>query len=114
DLFDPKPELTKHHGKPIPVFRSEDAFMSDTKKNGFPSPYKFAKHGQSGLDVAEILPELAKRADDLCVIRSMHAESNNHGPAIFQMNSAFLQAGYPCLGSWAAYGLGSESDELPA
>lgn len=114
DLFDPKPELTKHHGKPIPVFRSEDAFMSDTKNNGFGSPYKFAKYGQAGLEVAETFPELAKRADDLCVIRSMHAESNNHGPAMFQMNSGFVLPGRPCLGSWAAYGLGSESDELPA
>jgi hypothetical protein len=114
DLFDPKPTLETFHGKPIPVFKQEDAFMAITKNSAMASPYKFAKHGQSGLDVAEILPELAKRADDLCVIRSMHAESNNHGPAIFQMNSGFLQAGYPCLGSWAAYGLGSESDELPA
>src|SRR5262245_44623879 len=114
DLFDPKPELTKHHGKPIPTFRAEDAFMSDTENNGFASPFTFRKYGQSGLDVANTFPELAKRADDLCVIRSMHAESNNHGPAMFQMNSGFVLPGRPCLGSWAAYGLGSESDELPA
>jgi hypothetical protein len=114
DLFDPKPELSKHHGKPIPAFRTEDAFMSGTTNQGFASPYRFAKHGQSGLDVAEALPELAKHADDLCVIRSLHAESNNHGPALFQMNSGFVLPGRPCLGSWAAYGLGTESDELPA
>jgi len=115
DLFDPKPTLTKYHGKPIPVFREEDAFMAGKTKNiAFASPYQFAKHGKSGLDVTEIYPELAKRADELCVIRSMHAESNNHAPALFQMNSGHVLPGRPCLGSWAAYGLGSESDELPA
>ena len=115
DLFDPKLELTRHAGKPIPTFRSEDVFMSGKTKNiAFASPYRFSKHGKSGLDVAETFPELAKHADDLCVIRSMHAESNNHGPAMFQMNSGHVLPGRPCLGSWAAYGLGSESDELPA
>ena len=114
DLFDPKPELTKHHGRPIPAFRAEDAFMSGTTNHGFASPYRFTRHGRSGLDIAETFPELAKHADDLCVIRSLHAESNNHGPALFQMNSGFVLPGRPCLGSWAAYGLGTESDELPA
>lgn len=114
DLFDPKPTLAKYHGRPIPVYKQEDAFMVLTKNSAFGSPYKFTKHGESGLDVAETFPELAKRADDLCVIRSMHCESNNHAPAMFQLNSGYLQAGYPCLGSWAAYGLGSESENLPA
>ena len=115
DLFDPKPELAKWHGKPIPVFKKEDAFMgSKTKNVAMQSYYSFAKHGQAGIDMAETYPNLARHADNLCVIRSMFAESNNHGPAIFQMNTGFMQAGRPSMGSWVTYGLGSESENLPA
>ena len=115
DLFDPKPELARWDGKPIPVFRPEDAFMGKKTKNvAMRSPYAFAKHGAAGIDIAETFPNLSRFADDLCVIRSMHADSNNHGPALFQMNSGFTQAGRPCMGSWVTYGLGSESENLPA
>ncbi len=115
DLFDPKPELAKWHGKPIPVWKPEDAFMGKKTKNvamqGF---YRFHRRGQSGIEMAEVFPNLARHADDLCVIRSLHAESNNHGPALFQMNTGFVQAGRPCMGSWVTYGLGTESGNLPA
>lgn len=115
DLFDPKPELAKWHGRPIPVFKKEDAFMGGKTKNvAMQGYYKFARHGQAGIDMAEVYPNLARHADDMCVIRSMHAESNNHGPALFQMNSGFVQAGRPSMGSWVTYGLGSESENLPA
>jgi hypothetical protein len=114
DLFDPKPALEKWHGQPIPVFDKEVAFFQETKNTAFKSPYKFAKHGQSGIDISEKFPELAKCADDLCVIRSMHAESNNHAPALFQMNTGFLLPGKPCFGSWVTYGLGASTDRLPA
>ncbi|HEY2759357.1 MAG TPA: DUF1501 domain-containing protein, partial [Pirellulales bacterium] len=114
DLFDPKSELAKWSGKPIPVFAKEDAFFEDTKNTAFASPYKFRKHGQAGIDISEKFPELAKCADDLCVIRSMHAESNNHAPALFQMNTGFLLPGRPSFGSWVTYGLGAETDRLPA
>jgi hypothetical protein len=114
DLFDPKPELEKWHGKPLKGFNAADNFFEDSKTTGFASPYQFAKHGQSGLDVSEKFPELAKHADDLCLIRSLHADNNNHRPAIFQMNTGFQQAGRPSFGSWATYGLGSESENLPA
>lgn len=115
DLFDPKPELDRRHGQPIPVFRPEDAFMGRKTQNvAMRSPYQFAKHGRAEIDIAETFPLLARHADDLCVIRSLHAESNNHGPALFQMNSGFIQAGRPCMGSWVTYGLGSESENLPA
>jgi hypothetical protein len=114
DLFDPKPELTRWHGKAIPVWKKEDAFMGGKTKNvAMKSPYRFAKHGQSGIEMAEVYPNLTRHADSISVIRSMHAESNNHGPALFQMNSGFVQAGRPCMGSWVTYGLGSESDNLP-
>ncbi len=115
DLFDPKPELSKWHGKAIPVWKTDDAFMGNKTKNvAMASPYRFRKCGQSGIDIAETYPLLSEHADDLCVIRSMHAESNNHGPALFQMNSGFVQAGRPSMGSWVTYGLGSECDDLPA
>ena len=114
DLFDPKPALAKYAGKPIPVFKEADAFRTGTKNMALPSPFKFAKHGQSGVEMCELYPNLAKHADKLCVIRSMHCESNNHGPALFQMNSGFVQAGKPSVGSWVTYGLGSEAENLPA
>jgi hypothetical protein len=115
DLFDPKPALDKWHGKAIPVWKKEDAFMGGKTRNvAMRSPYRFARHGQAGIDIAEVYPNLARHADSLCVIRSMHAESNNHGPALFQMNSGFVQAGRPSMGSWVTYGLGSESQNLPA
>jgi hypothetical protein len=100
DLFDPKPALDKWHGRPIPVFKKEDAFFPDTKPTAFRSPYSFKKYGQGGLDISEKFPELAKYADELCVIRSLHAESNNHAPALFQMNTGFLLPGRPSLGAW--------------
>lgn len=115
DLLDPKPELEKWHGKAIPVWKSEDAFMGRKTQNlAMQSYYSFKKYGQSGIDFAQVYPNLAKHADDLCVIRSMHAESNNHGPALLQMNSGFIQPGRPSMGSWVTYGLGSESQNLPA
>ncbi len=114
DLFDPKPVLDKWHGKAIPLFKKEDAFFPDTEATAFKSPYKFAKHGQSGIDISEKFPHLARCADDLCVIRSLHAQSNNHAPALFQMNTGFTLPGRPSMGSWITYGLGSECDSLPA
>jgi hypothetical protein len=114
DTFDPKPALDKWHGKAIPVFKKEHAFFAETKATAFRSPYKFAKYGQSGIDISDRFPNLAQFADDLCVIRSAHCESNNHAPALFQMNTGSLQAGHPSMGSWVTYGLGSESSNLPA
>jgi hypothetical protein len=115
DLFDPKPELAKWHGQPIPVWKKEDAFMGGKTRNvAMASPYQFDRHGQSGIEIAETFPNLARHADSLCVIRSMHAESNNHAPALFQMNTGFIQPGRPSMGSWVTYGLGSENENLPA
>lgn len=113
DTFDPKPELERWHGRDIPVFNKEDAFMGDTKALGLKSPFKFAKHGEAGIDISDQFPHLAKQADELCVIRSMHCKSNNHGPALFQMQSGSLLSGHPSLGSWTTYGLGSECQDLP-
>jgi hypothetical protein len=113
DLFDPKPELARWDGRPIPVYRREDAFMGKSNGNAMKSPYRFRKHGHGGIDIAETFPQLAHCADELCVIRSMHCTSNNHGPALFQMQTGSIQAGHPSMGSWVNYGLGSECENLP-
>jgi len=114
DLIDPKPALDKWHEKSIPVFRKEDAFNKTTKDTAMRSPYRFKRHGESGLPISELFSNIATCADDLCVIRSMHCESNNHAPALFHMNTGFVLAGRPSMGAWATYGLGSVNDSLPA
>ena len=109
DLLDYKPELAKWHGKSIPVFNSEDAFNKNTKDTAMMSPYEFKQHGESGLFISELFPHIATCADNLCVINSMHCESNNHAPALFHMNTGFVLAGRPSMGSWVSLGLGSVS-----
>ena len=113
DTFDPKPELARWHGKEIPVFREEDVFRKGTKPTALKSPFRFRKYGEAGIEICDQYPQLGRCADDLCVIRSLHCESNNHGPALFQMQSGSLMTGHPSVGSWVNYGLGSESRELP-
>lgn len=113
DLFDPKPELAKWSGQPIPVFNPDDVFRKGSKNAALPSPYTFARHGESGMEIAETFPHLAKLSDELCVIRSLHAESNNHAPALFQMQTGDRLSGRPSMGSWVNYGLGSENENLP-
>ena len=113
DLLDPKPALHKWHGQSIPVFRKEDAFNTTTKDTAMRSPYRFTRHGASGLPISELFPHIAGCADDLCVIRSLHCESNNHAPALFHMNTGFLLPGRPSMGAWVTYGLGSENQSLP-
>jgi hypothetical protein len=108
DLFDPKPKLKEHDGKPIPA-------PDDPKKvmPGFGSPFKFARHGKSGLEISELLPNLARHADDLCVIRSMHTDSPAHDTAMLLMNCGNGRFARPAVGSWVGYGLGSENRNLP-
>ena len=113
DSFDYKPELERFHGKPLPSDEHPETFFNQIgllKKNDF----NFARHGESGLWVSELFPHLAKVADELCVIRSMVAESANHTPATFQENTGFQLNGFPVMGSWISYGLGTESDDLPS
>ena len=106
DLLDPKPALTAADGKPSP--RSPGGF---TKLMG--SPWKFSQHGQSGSEFSELLPEMAKHADELCIIRSMQTDLPAHGPASIQMHTGSLQFIRPSLGAWTLYGLGTESENLP-
>jgi hypothetical protein len=111
DLLDPKPRLTADHGKPLPFEKPKLA--RTTTENLMASPYRFARHGRSGIEVSELLPELAGCVDDLCVIRSMVADNINHPNACLQMFTGEQVFSRPSLGSWLVYGLGSESRDLP-
>jgi len=109
DTFDPKPTLAKVEGQ------KPDAKLFRAAKGGYiPSPFKFEKHGQSGLVMSELFPHLSKCADDLCVIRSMHTDNPNHEPGLLLMNSGNQQPIRPSLGSWVSYGLGTLNQNLPA
>ncbi|HWA96901.1 MAG TPA: DUF1501 domain-containing protein, partial [Pirellulales bacterium] len=106
DTFDPKPALAKFHGKPL-----DKKLTSDKRIGGaaFASPFKFSRHGQSGLDISELFPKLAKHADDLCVVRSMTTDVPNHEPGLMMMNCGEISQPRPSMGSWVLYGLGTEN-----
>ncbi len=110
DTFDPKPALARYAGQPLPT---ENLRTERRTGAAFPSPFKFAQHGQSGIPVSEIFPHLATCVDDLAVIRSMHANVPNHEPSLMLMNSGEARQIRPSLGSWITYGLGSENQNLP-
>jgi hypothetical protein len=111
DLFDPKPKLQAQSGKPLP-FEMPKLIRTKTG-NLLGSPYKFKKHGQSGIEVSELFPNVASCIDDICVIRSMVADNINHNGACLQMNTGEQAFSRPCIGSWLLYGLGSENQNLP-
>jgi hypothetical protein len=115
DLFDPKPELQRLDGQPLPESLREGlrfAFIKPTAKV-WASRRPFARHGQSGLEFSDWLPELAGCADDLCMIRSLHSDQVNHHPGQLLMHCGSPLVGRPSMGSWLLYGLGSESQNLP-
>jgi hypothetical protein len=109
DSFDPKPTLTKFHGKPLPLD------LKTERKTGaaLGSPFKFRKYGQSGIEVSELFPHTAQSIDDICVIRSMHADVPNHEPSLMLMNCGDARQIRPSMGSWVTYGLGTENLNLP-
>ncbi|MYC80729.1 MAG: DUF1501 domain-containing protein, partial [Acidobacteria bacterium] len=109
DTFDPKPMLATYDGQTVP----ESMKLENAKGILMKSPFRFQPHGQSGLEVSEIFPKLARLIDDCCVIRSMHGDSSGHGISLLQMNSGHLTAGHPSMGSWITYGLGSDNHNLP-
>jgi hypothetical protein len=113
DTFDPKPELRKRDGQPMPALDSRPELKARNPGKLLGSPRKFSKHGQSGVEVSDLYPHLAKCVDDLAIIRSTWTNSFAHGSGLQQMNTGFLRLGYPCLGSWVSYGLGSVSKDLP-
>jgi hypothetical protein len=111
DLFDPKPLLQRDTGKPLPF--AMPRLMRTRTGNLLGSPWKFARHGQCGAEVSELLPHTAGVVDDLCIIRSMVADNINHNGACLQMNTGEQAFARPSMGSWLLYGLGSENRNLP-
>ena len=115
DLFDPKPELTRLGGQALPASFGKPVSQftkGDTKC--LASTRAFKRHGQSGLWMSDLMPHLARQADDICYLHACHANSSVHAPAMYEMHSGRMIPGHPTLGSWVAYGLGSPADNLPA
>ncbi|HAA61796.1 MAG TPA: DUF1501 domain-containing protein [Planctomycetaceae bacterium] len=113
DLMDPKPELNRLDGKQFPgTIKYDNAAQASSRVLG--SPWKFRQHGECGTPLSELLPGLSEVVDDILVIRSMHTGVNNHGQSIHAMNTGRTQRGRPALGSWLTFGLGADTDELPA
>ncbi len=108
DTFDPKPALVKYAGQ-----SKEGTTRQKAAGKLLPSPFKFQKYGQSGIEVSELFPHVARCIDDICVIRSMHTNTPNHEPSLLMMNSGETQPTRPSMGSWLTYGLGSENQNLP-
>src|SRR5208283_3791323 len=110
DTFDPKPLLKKYEGKMLP-----QGNLSTERKTGtaLPSPFRFQKYGQSGIEVSEIFTRTAQHIDDLCVIRSMHANTPNHEQSMRLMNCGDERLSRPSMGAWLTYGMGTENENLP-
>ena len=113
DTFDPKPELTRHNGQPIPNLDQDPLFKVRNPGKLLASSRKFTPCGQSGLPVSDLYPHLGRQIDEVCLIRSMSADSFAHGCGLLQMNTGSLRQGAPCLGSWSTYGLGTDNQNLP-
>ncbi|MBV9122932.1 MAG: DUF1501 domain-containing protein [Planctomycetes bacterium] len=116
DTFDPKPLLNKHQGQPLPASVAQGLQLQFTKGDAavLGCPQKFRRCGQSGLEIADTYPHLQTCADELVVVRSCYHDSFNHAPAQYMLSTGSSRMGRPCLGSWVTYGLGSESENLPA
>jgi hypothetical protein len=116
DTFDPKPLLRTHHGEPLPPSITKGLQLRFTKTDAaiLGSPQEFRKCGQSGIEIADTYPYLQTCADDLAIVRSCYHDAFNHTPAQYMLNTGSSRMGRPCLGSWVTYGLGSESQNLPA
>lgn len=115
DLLDPKPALARFEGKPMPdsILEGKQFAFVPKGAGALASPYKFARHGESGIWFSELMPHLAERADDLTVVRSMQTDEFNHGAGELFLHTGFGRLGRPTFGSWVSYGLGSLSDTLP-
>jgi hypothetical protein len=112
DLFDPKPELSKRSGQPYPG--EVETFQLGNKNVLLGSPFTFSRHGACGMELSEVIPHLGTVADDLCLVRSMHTDNNNHPFALNTLQTGKVFAGRPAMGSWITYALGSENRDLPA
>ncbi|HEX3726677.1 MAG TPA: DUF1501 domain-containing protein [Pirellulales bacterium] len=113
DTWDYKPELAKRDGQDLAGFDKNTGFFTDQVGPLMKSPFKFSQHGQSGAWVAEIFPRLAEHVDQMAFIHSCFTKTNNHSPALFEINTGMSRMGFPCLGAWITYGLGTENQNLP-
>jgi hypothetical protein len=115
DLFDPKPDLVKYSGKPLPDSFGMVMTRRDVATNPLLGPIRpFRPRGESGIEISDFLPNLSECADELCVIRSMHGDSVNHPQSVYQMNTGSILMGKPSAGSWVSYGLGTENSNMPS
>lgn len=115
DLFDPKPALQKWNGQSLPESITKDLRLAFIKPTAavMASPREFKPHGQAGIEISDLLPNLAGCADDICLVRSMHTDAFNHHPGQLLLFTGSTQFGRPTVGAWTVYGLGSESQNLP-
>jgi hypothetical protein len=115
DTFYPKPEIDRLDGQELPASFKQQLQPTQRKRAGllFGSPFKFKRHGDSGLPVSELFPHVAKHVDELCFLHSMQGEIANHSPGLLLTNCGHSTLSRPSVGSWLLYGLGNESDELP-
>lgn len=119
DLFDPKPQIERLFDQDLPdsIRRGQRLTGMTSKQTRFPvapSKFKFSRHGQSGMELSELLPHTGTIADEIALVRSLHTEAINHDPAITFIQTGSQIAGRPCMGSWVSYGLGSDNRDLPA
>jgi uncharacterized protein (DUF1501 family) len=116
DLFDYKPQLARYAGKPIPpeIIRGQRYAFIRSDAAALGPQFKFARHGQCGAELSEVMPHLARVVDDICIIKSVHTDQFNHAPAQIFLNTGFSQPGRPSIGSWVTYGLGAQTSDLPA
>ena len=114
DTWDYKPALAKRDGKTLEGFDNKTGFFPDQVGALMKSPFEWRQHGQSGTWVSELFPHTAKHVDKISFVHSCWTKSNNHSPALFMVNTGETRMGFPSVGAWLTYGLGSESENLPA
>src|SRR4030095_11438806 len=114
DTGDYKPKLAALDGKDLPGFDKNTGFFTDQVGGLLKSPFAFRQYGASGTWASEIFPRMVADLDDMAFIHSCHTETNNHSPALFQINTGMSRMGFPCVGAWVTYGLGTENQNLPA
>src|SRR5689334_545641 len=115
ELFDPKPGMQQWDGKPLPESMTKDLKLAFIKPTAavMASPFRFQRYGKCGMEWSELLPHLGACADEITLVRSMHTDAFNHHPGQLLLFTGSIQFGRPSMGSWAVYGLGSESQNLP-
>jgi len=114
DTWDYKPGLAARDGQELEGFDKNTGFFTENVGPVMRSPFQFQQHGESGTWVSEIFPNLARHVDKMAFLHSCQTDSNNHSPALFKINTGFARMGFPCVGSWVTYGLGTETQNLPA